>query len=81
MKINSEFATNTGALILNLASRGLFVKVGVENQIIGGQILFIMVSNGKATLKEAITEQEVSQIQDVGVIADAIAEKLRKMRP
>lgn len=81
MQITSPFAANTGALIINLAQRGIIVKVSLDERVIGGKVLYLqatlMRAGKSATIKEALSEREVEDIQDINVIADAISSKLR----
>lgn len=78
--IISTYAANVGALVTNLANRGLVIRVASEDTVFGGKKVYLQVSNLKTSksLKEAMSEAEVTQIQDIGVVADAIVEKLRK---
>lgn len=82
VEITSNYAANVGALVINLAGRGYIVRVGIEDSVFGGKTLLLQVSQvvkGKtAVIKETMTEQVIESIVDIGVVADAIAEKLRK---
>jgi len=81
VEIVSLFAGNLGALISNLINRDYIVRMNREKGIISGSVIILQITNmdGKPkTLREAITEREIEAIQDIGVIADALVEKLRK---
>lgn len=79
-EVISAYAANIGALIINLANRGFMIRVATEETVFGGNKVYLQVSNLKTnkTIKEALSENEVVAIGDIGVIADAIVEKLRK---
>jgi len=81
VEIVSLFAGNLGALISNLINRDYIVRMNREKGVISGSVIILQITNmdGKPkTLREAITEREIEAIQDIGVIADALVEKLRK---
>lgn len=80
--ITSIYATNIGAMIVNLAKRGVIVRVGVEPSILTGDILIMTLSVMKGSqsynIREALTEEQVTNINDVGVVCDALYAKLMK---
>lgn len=80
VEITSIYAANVGALVLNLANRGVIVRIATEDSILGGRVLMIQLtrmSKGKTqVIKETLTETAVEQISDVAVIADALINKL-----
>lgn len=81
MVVTSPFATNVGALVVNLANRGFLVKLKTENTIIGGQVLILTVADVRSKnvtqISEMLTEAQVTEIRDVAVIADIIEKKLK----
>jgi len=81
MVVTSPFATNVGALVVNLANRGFLVKLKTENTIIGGQVLILTVADVRSKnvtqISEMLTEAQVTEISDVAVIADIIEKKLK----
>lgn len=81
MVVTSPFATNVGALVVNLANRGFLVKLKTENTIIGGQVLVLTVADVRSKnvnqISEMLTEAQVTEISDVAVIADIIEKKLK----
>lgn len=81
MVVTSPFATNVGALVVNLANRGFLVKLKTENTIIGGQVLILTVADVRSKnvtqISEMLTEAQVAEISDVAVIADIIEKKLK----
>lgn len=82
VEITSLYAANVGALVLNLANRGVIVRIATEDSILGGQVLMLQLSQigkGKTqVIKETLTETVVEQINDVAVIADALFNKLKQ---
>lgn len=80
--ITSTYASNVGALVLNLASRGVIVRIATEDSILGGRVLMLQLSQmgkGKTqVIKETLTEPTVVHINDVAVIADALMNKLKQ---
>lgn len=76
------YAANVGALVLNLANRGVIVRIATEDSILGGRVLMLQLSQmgkGKTqVIKETLTEPVVEQISDVAVIADALINKLKQ---
>lgn len=81
--IASVYASNVGQLILNLTGRGLLVRMLTEDSVIGGKVLMLQISDVTKkdkvrVIKEALTEDVVTSIRDVAVIADALVEKLKK---
>lgn len=79
-EIFSTYAQKVGALVLNLATRGLFVKIAADRSVISGITITMSVSiikNSKtAVLREFISEHNVENMYDVGVIADAMHKQL-----
>lgn len=82
VELSSTYVQNVGALVVDLAQRGLIVRVGFEESIIGGATLMLQVSRmtaGKTqVIKEALKEEHVIAIPDVRVVGDALMEKLKK---
>lgn len=82
VEITSMYAANVGALVLNLANRGVIVRIATEDSILGGRVLMLQLSQmgkGKTqVIKETLTETTVEQISDVAVIADALMNKLKQ---
>lgn len=82
VEITSMYAANVGALVLNLANRGVIVRIATEDSILGGRVLMLQLSlmgKGKSqVIKETLTETVVEQISDVAVIADALMNKLKQ---
>lgn len=80
MVIASTYASNVGQLIINLTGRGYLVKLQSEKNLFNNDVLYMQVVNIKhgASVKHALTEAEVTAIQDISIIADAIAERVRK---
>lgn len=82
VEITSLYAANVGTLVLNLANRGVIVRIATEDSILGGQVLMLQltqIGKGKTrVIKETLTETAVEQINDVAVIADALFNKLKQ---
>lgn len=78
--IVSVYASNIGQLVVNLTNRGYMLRLQAEKNLFDNSVLYLQVSDMKTskTIKHALSEAEVTAIQDVGIIADAIAERLRK---
>lgn len=78
--IVSTYASNIGLLVINLTNRGYMLRLQSEKNLFNNPVLHLQVSDMKTskTIKHALSEAEVAAIQDVGIIADAIAERLRK---
>jgi len=76
----SPFVQNVGALVCNIAGRGYIVRVELVSSVLGGQTLYISISDMKAkrTLREALLEREVSDIVDISIISEALIEKLKR---
>lgn len=71
-----------GKLILGLAERVSYVKVGHQKSAFGGEMTTLNITNminGKPiTISEVVTEQELISISDPAVIVDSIIEKMRR---
>lgn len=76
----STFVSNVGAIVVNLAKRGLIVRVSVEESMLSKDILNLQltyIKKGVAnTIKEAIAEEVVTEINDISVICDALYNKV-----
>lgn len=80
--LREVFLRNVGALVVHLASNGVFVKMGIEHTILSGEVLTIMISKvtrGETkSLKEVISESTLVQVPDASILAAAMIEKLLK---
>lgn len=73
---------NLGLLILELARKQVVVKVGVESNILGKESIVLhasMIAKGKpVALRQVISDNELEDITDAYVIADATYERLKR---
>lgn len=80
--ISSTFVTNIGTMVVNLAKRGVIVRVGVEPSILTGDTLVMTLSTMKGNqsfnIREVLTEAQVTEISDMSVVCDALHAKLMK---
>ena len=81
----SNFAAKVGQLVVNLASRrDVHVSLSIQESLLNKQQLQLkvtMMNAGKSyQIVESLTEAAVEDIHDVGVVADAIHNKLVKMK-
>lgn len=83
MAIISQYAQNVGAIVVNLATRGYMVKIVVETDVFEKKNLVIQVSEIRKgvvkSIKHMLPEIQVTDIVDPAVIADALADKLRRV--
>ena len=79
LPIVSTYASNVGALVINLASKGYMIRLQTEQNLFNNSVLYIQVNDMKSggVVKHALSEQEVADITDINVIVDAIIERLK----
>jgi hypothetical protein len=76
----TQYAINLGLLVHTLTARGYMLKLETEKDLFNKELLYIRVhdmKNGKS-VRHAFSEADVEAIQDVIIVCDAIAERIRK---
>jgi hypothetical protein len=72
-----------GKMIFKLAQTNVIIRVGVESSVINGDQVKMNVTrlvNGKsASISETISALQLARLNDVDIIIDALAEKLRRV--
>lgn len=80
--ISSAFVAAVGTIVVNLAKRGVIVRIGVESSVLTGDILTMSLSYMKGdrstTIREVLTESEMVQISDITTVCDALFAKIQR---